>query len=127
MDSSDFSKYEMINEQNKSTHLDILDNNEQGQDIKTTELSQIHEKEQLENQKDKNIDNPNTIKEISHYGDQSKSISVHNLLYGNPIDLINPKFIGKSFAFLYDFKGDPKITIGPDCKLKNIKLFYFYS
>ena len=124
MDSPDFSKYEIINEENKSTHLDILDNNEQDHNIKTTQLSQIHlpvkEKDPIENKKDENIDNP-------HYGDQSKSISVHNLLYGNPIDLMNPKYIGKSFAFLYDFKGDPKITIGPDCKLKNIKLFYFYS
>ena len=124
MASSNFSKYEIINEENKSTHLDILDNNEQGHNIKTTQLSQIHlpvkEKDPIENKKDKNIDNP-------HYGDQSKSISVHNLLYGNPIDLINPKYIGKSLAFLYDFKGDPKITIGPDCKLKYFKLFNFYS
>jgi len=39
-----------------------------------------------------------------------------DLLYGNNINIINPKFLGKSRGFCYNLNGDPKITIGPDCK-----------
>ncbi len=39
-----------------------------------------------------------------------------DLLYGNDISIISPKFLGKSRGFCYNLNGDPKITIGPDCK-----------
>ena len=39
-----------------------------------------------------------------------------NLLYGNHISNLQPKYLGKTRALLY--KGDyPLIIIGPDCKL----------
>ena len=37
-------------------------------------------------------------------------------LYGNPVDEMFPKYIGNSFAFLYNKYGNPRLTIGPDCK-----------
>jgi hypothetical protein len=127
-ESINFSKYEKINEQSSSgsTNLDILENNNKREDNNSTELSQIYlpvkEENDIEKQK-----NSNNIKEISQYIEGAKTSSIHNLLYGNPIDCINPKFLGKSFAFLYDFRGDPKITIGPDCKLIFLYYFLFYT
>jgi hypothetical protein len=130
-ESINFSEYERISEQSSSgsTDLDILENNNKREDNNSTELSQIYVpvKEQNDIEKQKNIDNSNNIKEISQYTEGAKTSSIHNLLYGNPIDCINPKFLGKSFAFLYDFRGDPKITIGPDCKLIFLYYFLFYT
>ena len=126
-ESINFSKYEIINEQNTnlSTNLDILKNNNKNKNKEPEELSQNllssndNEKEnenENENENEKNIENSNPEKEKSQNMGQT-----HNLLYGNPIDSLNPKFIGKSLALLYDFRGDPKITIGPDCKLINLQ------
>ena len=122
-ESINFSKYEIINEQNTnlSTNLNILNNKNKNK--KPEELSQNllssnendNEKEK-ENEYEKNIENSNPEKEKSQNMGQT-----HNLLYGNPIDSLNPKFIGKSLALLYDFRGNPKITIGPDCKLINLQ------
>ena len=41
-----------------------------------------------------------------------------SLLYGNSINDLSPRRLGKMYAFLY-FKNKPLIIIGPDCK-KNI-------
>ena len=74
------------------------------------------------------INNNNSIdmKELPNTNNEQKTqIAVHNLLYGNPIDYIEPKYLGKSLAFLYDFDGNPKITIGPDCKYIYFKLIFF--
>ena len=122
-ESINFSKYEIINEQNTnlSTNLNILNNKNKNK--KPEELSQNllssnendNEKEK-ENEYEKNIEDSNPEKEKSQNMGQT-----HNLLYGNPIDSLNPKYIGKSLALLYDFRGNPKITIGPDCKLINLQ------
>ena len=61
------------------------------------------EKEEKEEQKN-NQDNNNNI-----------------LLYGNDINNLNPKYIGKMRSFLY-IKNEPLITIGPDCKF-----FYLFT
>jgi len=37
------------------------------------------------------------------------------LLYGNPIDILNPKYLGRAKAFYYS-NNYPWIIIGPDCK-----------
>jgi hypothetical protein len=129
-ESINFSKYEKISEQSSSGSTK-LENNNKRVDNNSIELSQIYvpikEENDIEIIKQKNIDNSNNIKEISQYIEGAKTSSIHNLLYGNPIDCINPKFLGKSFAFLYDFRGDPKITIGPDCKLIFLYYFLFYT
>ena len=43
------------------------------------------------------------------------------LLYGNDINNLNPKYIGKMRSFFY-IKNEPLITIGPDCKF-----FYLFT
>ena len=42
-----------------------------------------------------------------------------SLLYGNSINDLKPKHLGKLFAFLY-INEKPLILIGPDCKKKII-------
>ena len=117
-----FSKYSIINEQNSSlsTNLEIIDSNKSNQEKASSELSQIlvsEEQTQKNSEKNNNISLPISQKqELSQPKEETNQTSVHNLLYGNPIDTLNPKFIGKSHALLYDFEGNPKLTIGPDCK-----------
>ena len=120
-ESINFSKYEIINEQNTnlSTNLNILNNknkNKKPEELKQNLLSINENDNEKENENEKNIENSNPEKEKSQNMGQT-----HNLLYGNPIDSLNPKYIGKSLALLYDFRGNPKITIGPDCKLINLQ------
>lgn len=125
-ESINFSKYSIINEEsnNVSTDLEIIDPNNPSQENSKTELSNIlipEEEKETKNKDNNNLSLPITQKnELSQPMEQTPQTSIHNLLYGNPIDKINPRFIGKSFAFLYDEYGDPKITIGPDCKFKYI-------
>lgn len=97
MTSSESINYSQINSQNIN---------------KSTDLEMVEQKE-IQPYKNNNTKN----NEVSESLEVKTQISVHNLLYGNPIDCINPKYLGRSFAFKYDINGDPKITIGPDCKL----------
>lgn len=46
-----------------------------------------------------------------------------DLLFGNDISIINPKYLGNSRGFCYNLNGDPKITIGPDCKYYFVLFF----
>ena len=108
--SINYSKHLTIKEQ---TNLDLIEKNIEKEEKSINELSQI-----LVTNSQDIINNNNSIdkKGLMAANDQINQISIHNLLYGNPIDSIKPKYIGKSYAFLYDFYGNPKITIGPDCK-----------
>ena len=125
-DSINYSKYSIINEQNssRSTDLEIIDPNDTAQKKEKTELSNILISEEGKNKKE---DNKNDIslsiserQELPQPMEQPAQTSVHNLLFGNIVDTLNPKFLGKSYAFSYDEYGDPKITIGPDCKFKYV-------
>ena len=108
--SINYSKYSSINEQN---NLNLDERNIKKEEKSLNEFSKIL----LPISQDINNNNSLDTKGLLPINnEQNRQISVHNLLYGNPIDLINPKYIGKSFAFLYDFDGNPKMTIGPDCK-----------
>ena len=124
-----FSKYSIINEEsnNISTDLEIVESNDPAQGKSKSELSNIlipEEEKEAKNEDNNNLSLPITQKiELSQPMDQAPQTTIHNLLYGNPIDIINPKFIGRSFAFLYDKYGDPKLTIGPDCKFNYINYF----
>ena len=118
-ESINYSQYSIINEQNNniSNDLEIIDT--QTKDKTPKELSQIlvnensETKNNIANKDNNSLSLPNDSTKITV---QQKKSSFHNLLYGNPIDTTNPKYIGKSYAFLYDNNGEPKITIGPDCK-----------
>lgn len=121
-ESINYSKYSIINEQNssRSTDLEIIDPNDTNQKKEQTELSNILISEEGKNNKN-DISLPISQKqELPQPMDQPSQASVHNLLFGNAVDTLNPKFLGKSYAFLYDEYGDPKITIGPDCKFKYV-------
>jgi hypothetical protein len=127
-DSINYSKYSIINEQNssRSTDLEIIDPNDTNQKTKQTELSNILISEEENNKKELNkndISLPISEKqELPQPMEQPAQTSVHNLLFGNAVDTLNPKFLGKSYAFSYDEYGDPKITIGPDCKFNMLLL-----
>ena len=99
-----------------------METNDPAQEKSKTELTNIlipEEEKETKNEDNNNLSLLTAQKdELSQPMDQAPQTTIHNLLFGNPIDIINPKFIGKSFAFLYDKYGDPKLTIGPDCKFK---------
>jgi hypothetical protein len=128
-ESINFSKYSIINEEtnNISTDLEIVETKDTSQEKSKTELSDMLLPEEEKETKNESINNLSLAitqkNELSQPMDQAPQTTIHNLLYGNSIDTINPKFIGKSLAFLYDKYGDPKLTIGPDCKFKYINIF----
>ena len=133
MSSSEFdnsSNYSIIKEDNIATNLEIIEQNKSNNEKPLMELSQIivpiNENNDIKKEKN-NFNNSSLNNELPKALEQSQPTFVTNLLYGNPVEALNPKFIGRSFGFLYDFKGDPKITIGPDCKLKIYELNIFFN
>lgn len=133
MSSSEFdnsSNYSIIKEDNIATNLEIIEQNKSNNEKPLMELSQIivpiNENNDIKKEKN-NFNNSSLSNELPKALEQSQPTFVTNLLYGNPVEALNPKFIGRSFGFLYDFKGDPKITIGPDCKLKIYELNIFFN
>ena len=120
-ESINYSKYSKINQQNisLSTDLELIEqkNDNQEQKIKEKDLSQILLlPNEDEPEKGNEIDDVKLQKNLRQSTEPFKQVSPNNYLYGNPIDNLNPKYLGKCYAFLYDFKGNPKLTIGPDCK-----------
>ena len=114
--SINYSKYSIIREQNLnlSNNLDLIEKNNEKEVKSLNELSQILVSNNQDTIKNNNSIEKKGLTKVNN--EQTTQISIHNLLYGNPIDSEKPKYLGKSFAFLYDFEGNPKITIGPDCK-----------
>ena len=105
-DSINFSKYSVISDNNnRSTDLEIIetkDNSSQNQDKEELSKSLLVIKEQPAKNDKNNIKN--------------ELIYKINNIYGNPFEELSPKYIGKSRAFFFDSNGNPRITIGPDCK-----------
>ena len=66
---------------------------------------------------DDDMDNNKLIKPIiEKEEEQKKNEEEENiLLYGNDINNLYPKYLGKMRSFFY-IKNEPLITIGPDCK-----------
>ena len=86
--------------------------------------SEINKEEKLDD--DENVLNiPMIIKENEEKleKEEQKNNQDNNniLLYGNDINNLYPKYIGKMRSFLY-IKNEPLITIGPDCKF-----FYLFT
>ena len=108
-ESINYSKYSIINQKNISTSTD----REEGQQNKTGEKEKNNESisNLIPNEKENDYDKMISLAE--NEGDSSNK----DLLYGNNIEKINPKFLGKSLALFYNSEGNPRITIGPDCKL----------
>ena len=73
----------------------------------------INEDGSIENDLNNDLENPIIKEEISNFK--------FSLLYGNNINDLNPKKIGKLYSFLY-INNKPLIVIGSQCK--NIILIY---
>lgn len=109
-ESINYSKYSIINENNNnlSTDLEMAQQNKKEEEKANNNESNSN---LIINENEK--DNDNLISLPEKEGNFSNSV----LLYGNSIEKKNPKFLGKSLALLYNSEGNPRITIGPDCKI----------
>ena len=108
----DDDSYKLYNEP-KSNSYDINKNN--GNIKSQIELSSFTEKDSmnyLNNENKLNI--PIIIKEKEE--EKNKLDDNMILLYGNDINNIYPKYLGKMLSMIY-VKNNPLIVIGPDCKL----------
>ena len=102
-ESINFSKYSKINDNNnQSNDLEIIDTKEKS--IEKGENEDLSQNLIVSNKTQNDINDKNGIK-----------YKIGNL-YGNPYEELNPKYIGKSRAYFFDKYGNPRITIGPDCK-----------
>jgi hypothetical protein len=105
----------------KNNHYyDINENTNDSSQIQTelssmmnTSSSNINEDEQLD--KDIDVNQKNKLESPIIKEEQNNFSS--SLLYGNSINDLTPKHIGKLFAFFY-INQKPLILIGPDCKIK---------
>ena len=93
--------------------FDINENNNNKSQIQTelssmASTSKLNEEETLDiNQNSSKLSSPMIKEEHNNFG--------NSLLYGNSINDLTPKRIGKLFAFFY-INEKPLILIGPDCK-----------
>jgi len=102
-ESINFSKYSKINDNiNQSNDLEIIETKEKP--IKKEEKEELSQNLIVSNESQNGENNKNSLK-----------YKIGNL-YGNPYEELNPKYIGKSRAYFFDKYGNPRITIGPDCK-----------
>ena len=119
--SINYSKYSIINAQKTNLSNDLEINN-QNNKIQETQKENIEKDSNSiiissENENDMN-DNDNLLTS----SEKPTDMNPENL-YGNKIEYLNPKFLGKCFAFLYNSNGNPRVTIGPDCKHKLNNIF----
>ena len=106
---------------NKNININNNDINSTNNTHIQTELStmnnssnkNINEDECIENDLNSGLESPMIKEEISNFK--------FSLLYGNNINDLNPKKIGKLYSFLY-INNKPLIVIGSQCK--NIILIY---
>jgi hypothetical protein len=65
-------------------------------------------------------DNKLDIPIITHEKEEQNNLEDKSaLLFGNDINNLYPKYLGKMLSFIY-IKNEPLITIGPDCKFFQI-------
>lgn len=60
---------------------------------------------------------------IKNIENSNKENNNNNLLYGNDIRIMDPKYLGRTRAFFYH-KNYPWVIIGPDCKISIYILIY---
>ena len=110
-----------------SNYYDINQTDYHKNQIQTELSTMIHSSSNINEEEilDKDIDmNQEDKLGIPIIKEEEKKFS-SSLLYGNSINEIKPKNIGKLFAFFY-INEKPLILIGPDCKKKIIYKNYFY-
>ena len=81
-----------------------------------SEYNNIYQEEKLDDDDNDKINIPMITKEKEEKKNIENKIP---LLYGNDINNLYPKYLGKMLSFIY-IKNEPLITIGPDCKFFNI-------
>ena len=108
-------------------YYDINQNDDSKNQIQTELSTMINSSSNMTEEEilDKDIDiNQEDKLGIPIIKEEEKKFS-SSLLYGNSINEIKPKHIGKLFAFFY-VNEKPLILIGPDCKKTFIFKNYFY-
>jgi hypothetical protein len=110
-----------------NNYYDINQNDDSKNQIQTELSTMINSSSNMIEEEilDKDIDiNQEDKLGIPIIKEEEKKFS-SSLLYGNSINEIKPKHIGKLFAFFY-VNEKPLILIGPDCKKTFIFKNYFY-
>jgi hypothetical protein len=110
-----------------NNYYDINQNDDSKNQIQTELSTMINSSSNIIEEEilDKDIDiNQEDKLGIPIIKEEEKKFS-SSLLYGNSINEIKPKHIGKLFAFFY-VNEKPLILIGPDCKKTFIFKNYFY-
>lgn len=110
-----------------NNYYDINQNDDSKNQIQTELSTMINSSSNMAEEEilDKDIDiNQEDKLGIPIIKEEEKKFS-SSLLYGNSINEIKPKHIGKLFAFFY-VNEKPLILIGPDCKKPFIFKNYFY-
>jgi hypothetical protein len=110
-----------------NNYYDINQNDDSKNQIQTELSTMINSPSNMTEEEilDKDIDiNQEDKLGIPIIKEEEKKFS-SSLLYGNSINEIKPKHIGKLFAFFY-VNEKPLILIGPDCKKTFIFKNYFY-
>jgi hypothetical protein len=110
-----------------NNYYDINQNDDSKNQIQTELSTMINSSSNMTEEEilDKDIDiNQEDKLGIPIIKEEEKKFS-SSLLYGNSINEIKPKHIGKLFAFFY-VNEKPLILIGPDCKKTFIFKNYFY-
>jgi hypothetical protein len=110
-----------------NNYYDINQNDDSENQIQTELSTMINSSSNMTEEEilDKDIDiNQEDKLGIPIIKEEEKKFS-SSLLYGNSINEIKPKHIGKLFAFFY-VNEKPLILIGPDCKKTFIFKNYFY-
>lgn len=119
--------------ENKNNYYDINKNIPNNKSQIQTELSTITDSSNLNEEQEETLDKEEDINQENNLDlpiikDEEKKFS-GSLLYGNSINDINPKRLGRLYAFFYINK-KPLIIIGPDCKnyhyIINISYFFYF-
>ena len=101
---------------NYSKYSTISDNINQRNDLEILEITDVSENNKNEEGLSKKLINQNP-KSNEKNSDNKSNDQISDLIYGNPYNELKPKYIGKCLALYFDKNGNPRITIGPDCKL----------
>ena len=112
-DKSDSKDNYDINKTNENKKIELELSSMTNSSTIHSEYNDIVQEEKLDDDDENNIKTPiiENEKEVKSDIDDKES----PLLYGNDINNMCPKYLGKMLCFLYT-KNQPKIAIGPDCK-----------
>ena len=102
-----------INKEEKNKKIELELSSIANSSTVNSEYNDIVQEEKLDDDNENNIKTPiiENEKEVKSNIEDKES----PLLYGNDINNMYPKYLGKMLCFFYT-KNQPAIAIGPDCK-----------